>query len=152
MIVVLLSMPDFPSSASSAGFGTMSRMTVSHRSVVQFHPAAPGTWPWSYAVVSTSTSTTRFPASVACWATHSVFTRTSASVFVLMQASFFLSLRAAHSNSPWTPAVLVRLQHGVPRGHDRRRHARARAAANDRSDERLHFDLVRLLAVALQRR
>src|SRR6185503_13860437 len=75
-IVVLLSMPLLPSNASSFLIGTMSRISVSQSSVVQFHPAAPGTWPWSYAVVSTSTSTTRTPVSAACCATQSVVTRT----------------------------------------------------------------------------
>src|ERR1043166_9730665 len=71
-------MPLLPSSSSSFLIGMMSRTSVSHSSVVQFHPALPGTWPWSYAVVSTSTSTMRTLASFACCATQSVVTRTSA--------------------------------------------------------------------------
>src|SRR5262245_28582811 len=88
MIVVLLSMPLLPSNSSSFLIGTMSRISVSQSSVVQFHPAAPGTWPWSYAVVSTSTSTTRTPVSAACCATQSVVTRTLGIVAADIIASF----------------------------------------------------------------
>src|SRR5215470_2623857 len=87
-IVVLLSMPLLPSNSSSFLIGTMSRISVSQSSVVQFHPAAPGTWPWSYAVVSTSTSTTRTPVSAACCATQSVVTRTLGIVAADINASF----------------------------------------------------------------
>ena len=45
MIVVLLSIPLLPRSSSSFLSGMMSRVRVSQSSVVQFHPAAPGTWP-----------------------------------------------------------------------------------------------------------
>src|SRR5579864_279528 len=79
-MVVLLSMPVLPSNCSSFAFGTMSRTTVSQSSVVQFQPAEPATWPWSYAIVSTSTSTMRTPASAECLATQSVVTRTSVEV------------------------------------------------------------------------
>src|SRR3954469_13733785 len=44
-IVVSLPTPLFPSSSSSFLIGMMSRTSVSHSSVVQFHPAAPGTCP-----------------------------------------------------------------------------------------------------------
>src|SRR5581483_5341705 len=87
-MVVWLSMPLRPSRSSSLAAGTMSRTTVSQRSVVQFQPTAPGTWPWSYAAVSTSTSTTRTPVSRACCATQSVETRTSGTIPVAIWTSF----------------------------------------------------------------
>src|SRR3954469_5005806 len=77
-IVVVLSTPLLPRSSSSFFSGMMSRTSVSHSSVVQFQPTAPGMCPCSYAVVSTSTSTMRTLASLACCATQSVVTSTSA--------------------------------------------------------------------------
>src|SRR5665213_1898278 len=82
-MVVVLSMPLLPSSSSSFLIGMMSRTSVSHSSVVQFQPAAPGTCPWSYAAVSTSTSATRTFASFECSAIQSVVTSTSATAYPL---------------------------------------------------------------------
>src|SRR6187397_801832 len=70
-------MPDLLISASNFALGMMSRTSVSQSSVDQFQPTAPGTCPWPNAVVSTSTSTMRTLASLACCATQSVLTRTS---------------------------------------------------------------------------
>src|SRR5580700_12197623 len=99
-MVVWLSMPLLPRRSSSFFLGAMSRTTVSQRSVVQFQPTEPGTWPWSYAVVSTSTSATRTPASVAWEATQSVVTRTLGRVVGIV-----LLLR-------YEPSTLQRFEHG----------------------------------------
>src|SRR6185436_14462110 len=118
-MVVLLSIPVLPSNSSSFLIGTMSRTSVSQSSVVQFQPAAPGTCPCSYAVVSTSTSTTRTPVSVACCATQSVFTRTFVSVSVVMCPSSRLKMPIL-SSYPFREGVVRARGVRIPPGDIRR--------------------------------
>jgi hypothetical protein len=63
--VVSLLTPDWFMRFSNCDFGKISRTTVSQSCVFQAQAMAPGTWPSSYDLVSTSISTTRTFGSVA---------------------------------------------------------------------------------------
>src|ERR1700731_1727825 len=82
-------MPDSPSSFSSVALSIKSRRTLSCSCVCQFQPTAPGMCPWAYAVVSTSTSTSRVPGAFRFAATDSVETSTSGCLY----SDIFLSFR-----------------------------------------------------------
>src|ERR1051326_8151833 len=75
--VVSLRTPESVMSFWNCIFERMSRTVVSQSCVFQAHAIAPGTCPSSYALVSTSTSTTQTFLSFPCSVTHWVVTRTS---------------------------------------------------------------------------
>src|SRR5450759_3071669 len=80
-------MPDEDISSSNCCFERMSRRTVSQSCEFQAQAMAPGTWPSSYALVSTSTSTMRTLASVAWASAQSVLTRVSGCAYANMGIS-----------------------------------------------------------------
>src|SRR5512132_3951175 len=76
------------------------------RSVVQFQPAAPRICPFSYAVVSSSTSITRTSGSSSCPSSQSVETSTSGFAYSVMRKSSFAFARSTSLGrarcSAWT--------------------------------------------------
>src|SRR5688572_9206641 len=118
------------SSANDRG-SMMSRRTRSLRSVCQFQPTALRTWPFSYAAVSTSTSTRRTLGSLMCSATQPVVTNTSGCAYVVL-----MDLSSTHQ----PVALASRLDDVLPLEPLRRlvhhptRHVR-RLAVQDRDDD-----------------